>query len=135
MAEGGAFPHPPEGQLIERVRRLRDLTLTDCAQRAGISTNRWRYIVRGYRTGGKPNNARPGTWAALARIVGVEAEAFDVIGRTDVGQLIRKAGQTDTSTVNVLDTQQALLERLLRELRDTFGAKRFNAAVRAVTGR
>jgi len=87
-------PDPPsEAGLIRLVRLAARLTVTQAAQKAGISKARWSQVENGHeRRGGLwyPVSATDGLLARMAEAVGLDAGRLEQAGRADAAAVLRE---------------------------------------------
>jgi hypothetical protein len=120
-------PAPPEGELIKQALKKAKLKQWQAAERAGISTTRWRQIVTGYQSvhGVKATIEGPDeTVARMADAVHVTPEQLEGAGRAGAAEALRElevAKQEAESAALPMDSQARvderwhMLEALLRQ--------------------
>jgi transcriptional regulator with XRE-family HTH domain len=105
----------PEGELLERARKLKGLSQRNAAKMAGISDGRWRQIVNGGYYAAADNwvsTVGPDdTLARMARSVGVTADQLRAAGRGDAADLLLtvKGMELESDWQNVGNARDRLL--------------------------
>lgn len=120
---------PPEGELIKTALVASRISQREAARRANISDTRWRQIVSGYQSigGSKVSFRSPAdTVARMARVVDLQPEQLEAVGREDVATALRaivaKEREEESApfvdgSVSRVDERWHMLEALLRQAR------------------
>lgn len=124
---------PPEGRLIERAREKLGISQAEAGRQAGVSGQRWRALVKGYKEGGRQTvRGRADTLARMARVVGLQHVDFIGVGRPDVAlELLRDdldAGAKPPRDEKIEAPVDRLYETLMA-LRRIFGEVAFKSAI------
>lgn len=95
----------PEGAVIERALKRKNLSARAAAEKAGISEGRWRQVMNGYQATGQGKYVdavgTDVTVAHMAKAVEVTPEELDAAGRPDAALLLRDLYEQDAKPEGV----------------------------------
>lgn len=101
---------PPDAVLLRTVREAAGISTTEAARRAGISPVRLTQVENGYETRSgqvRPVRARAGTYAHVARAVGISADRLEDEGvRPDAVGILREIERQEEDGRARVDEQE-----------------------------
>jgi transcriptional regulator with XRE-family HTH domain len=104
---------PPEGLLLEQARDRLGISQNEASRQAGISGTRWRQIV--YEKAAEMTSPRGvKTLARMARVIGVQHEHLDDVGRGDVASELRAMLAEEQLAAHEAPTPEKLAAELAR---------------------